>query len=85
MVILTTDRSVRAASLQFGVLNMKNYISTENILVVIVVGCWIYNGAPLTATGLGYVFGTAVSLSIPVLLIALIAKLNSMFINKENK
>lgn len=64
---------------------MKNYITTENILVVILVGCWIYNGAPQIATGLGYVFGTAVSLSIPVLLIALIAKLNSMFINKETK
>ena len=55
---------------------MKECLTLSNILIALVVGCWIYQGAPLTAIGLGTTFGNAVTLSIPILLVALVVKLN---------
>jgi hypothetical protein len=56
---------------------MKDHINLSNILIALVAGCWIYQGFPLDAKGLGTTMGNAVSFAVPILLIWGLAKWGS--------
>ena len=56
---------------------MKDHINLNNILIALVALCWVYQGFPLDAKGLGTTFGNAVSFGVPIIVIWVLANWKS--------